>query len=230
MMGFIPSPNLQTQSLALVVFIAALLSFGSVYAAPENIAAEHGPVDDAIELPVEAAHEDGAGHEEVDGLPQLDFTTYAGQIFWMFITFGTLYFFLAKKTLPEMSSVIESRREQIEGDLDNAERLKEEAEAAQASYEAALSEAREKASALFQNSEESIKTMTHERGEAFKAKAAKEIEATEKAVEKAKQEAMADTQAIAAEIASAAVEKIVGVSMDVSKAKTLVKNIGQKAA
>lgn len=235
-MGPIPSSIVKAQSLAVMIFLIVTLGFGAAFAEPvADIAAEHGAVDAAIELPIEAAHDGddhgvGGHHEEVDGLPQLDFTTYASQIFWMFVTFSLLYVFLAKKTLPEVSGVIESRREQIEGDLDNAQRLKEESEAAQAAYEKAMSEAREKASALFVDAENTVKAMTVERSNAFKDKAAKKIEATEKNVEKAKQDAMADTHAIAAEIASIAAEKIVGISTDLKQAQSLVKNIGQKAA
>ena len=58
-----------------------------------------------------SADDYGGGHyAEVEGLPQLDFTTYSSQIFWMFVFFILLYVFFAKKTLPEISSAVESDR------------------------------------------------------------------------------------------------------------------------
>ncbi len=227
--------NLQfrVQSLVVLVIVLTALSFGPAYAVESDIAADHGAVDAAIELSVEEAHDAGHGdphHAEVEGLPQLDFTTYSSQIFWMFISFGILYLFFAKKTLPEVSGVLESRREKIESDLDNAQRLKEDAYEAQAAYEESLSEAREKASALFKDTEETIKTLTADKNEAFKKKAAKKIEDTEKSVLAAKDAVLTDTHAIAAEIASIAAQKIVGVSTDINKAKSLVETIGKKAA
>ncbi len=218
------------QSLALIVFAIATLGFGTLAFADVVIHEQASDVEVLAPEDAAEAHGGDAHHEEVKGLPQLDFSTYTSQIFWMFIGFGILYVFFSKKTIPDVSGVIESRREQIEGDLDNAERLKEDAEKAQAAYEAALAEARDKASLLFKQAEDIIKATTAERSDDFKAKSAKKIEATEKAVENAKNAALADTHIIAAEIASIAAQKIVGVSTDINKAKSLVDTIGRKAA
>lgn len=218
------------QSLGLIVCAIIALGFGSLSHAKVAVHEEASEAEVLEHADAAEGHGTDAHHEEIKGLPQLDFSTYASQIFWMFIAFGVLYVFFAKKTIPDVSGVIESRRAQIEGDLDNAERLKEDAEKAQAAYEAALADAREKASSLFRQAEENIKSSTAKRSEDFKAKSAKKIEATEKAVENAKNAALADTHIIAAEIASMAAQKIVGVSTDIDKAKSLVDTIGRKAA
>lgn len=177
----------------------------------------------------EGAHGD-AHHGEVDGLPQLDFTSYPSQIFWLFISFTLLYFIFSKKSLPEISSTIENRREQVEGDVDNATRLKEEAESVQTAYEGALADARQKASEEFTKADEKIKKTTNKKLDAFKELAATKTAETEALVEEAKKNAIGDMQSIAAEVASIAAEKIVGVSTDLDSAKTLVKNIDRKAA
>jgi len=180
--------------------------------------------------PVTDDYHHAAGHKEIEGLPQLDFTTYAPQIFWMFVFFIILYVFFAKKTLPEISDSVESRREKIEGDLDNAQDLKKEADNVRGEYEVALQEARQKASETFKNTEEQIKSDNNARLDAFKDRSAKMTQKTEAKIEKAKETAMADTQSIAAEIASIAAEKIVGIPTDIKQAETLVKNIKKKAA
>lgn len=192
-------------------------------------------VEEAIDLNVEhykdghdVAHYDHG--TEIEGLPQLDFTTYTSQIFWMFVAFIFLYIVFSKKTLPEISGTIENRRDKIEGDLDNAKDLKEQAEKVQAEYEAALQDARVKASETFKAAEDEIKANNNARLETFKDRSNKLTQETEASIEKAKEAAMADTQGIAAEIASIAAEKIVGISTDIKQAETLVKNINKKAA
>jgi len=175
----------------------------------------------------------GKGHAdyaEVDGLPQLKFDTYASQIFWMFVFFIVMYIFFAKKSIPEISSSVEKRRDKIEGDLDNAKDFREQADAAKADYETALIDARNQASSAFTSVEEEIKAEQNQKLEAFKDRSNKLTQSTEAKIEKAKEAAMADTQSIAAEIASIAAQKIVGVSTDLKQAETLVKNITKKAA
>lgn len=194
---------------------------------------EHGTMLEHLEKDAEAYDEaihHGEKYPEVQGLPQLDFTTYPSQIFWLFVAFTILYFIFSKKTLPEISSTIENRREQVEGDMDSATSLKEEAEEVQAAYENILAEARQKAAAEFGKAEDKIKKATQKKLDAFKDKADEQTADTEKTVEQAKKDAIGDMHSIAAEVASIAAEKIVGISTDIDQAKTLVKNIDRKAA
>lgn len=211
-----------------VVTTTTAFSISDAFAAGDDQAITNDAEGHAI---VEGGHYDGVDHyPELDGLPQLDFTTFAPQIFWLFIAFIILYVFFAKKTLPEIGSAVENRRDKIEGDLDNAQDLKEQAEKVQGEYEAALKEARAKATETFKSVEDDIKAKSNDTLEAFKLRAAKLTQETEAELDKAKDNAMADTQSIAAEIASIAAEKIVGIPTDIKQAETLVKNIGRKAA
>ena len=75
-------------------------------------------------------------------MPQLDVTSFAPQLIWLALSFGLLYFFMARLVLPRVGGVIAARQARIAGDLDEAERLKQEAQAAEAAHEAALREAR----------------------------------------------------------------------------------------
>ena len=214
-------------TLGAVIFTMTALDIRGALAADDPAHAEAVTIDEygnAVE------HAGGDYHKEVEGLPQLDFTTYAPQIFWMFVFFIILYVFFSKKTLPEISDAVETRREKIEGDLDNAQSLKEQAETVRSEYEAALQKARERASETFKKAEEQIKTDNNSRLDAFKDRSTKLTQKTESKIEQAKEAALADTQSIAAEIASIAAEKIVGVSTDIKQAETLVKNIRKKAA
>lgn len=186
-------------------------------------------VEHAEEYDAAVNHHDGH-HADVQGLPQLDFGTYPGQIFWLFIAFVVMYLFFSKKSLPEISSTIESRREHVQNDLDSADKLKEEAEEVHTAYEEALNNARQEAATLFAKADEKIKEKTAKKMDEFKARYQQSTAETEAVVEKAKKAALGDMHTIAAEVASLAAEKIVGVSTDLDQAKTLVKNIDRKAA
>ena len=68
-------------------------------------------------------------------VPQLEVWTFPSQIFWLLITFSTLYYLLSRKALPRVSEILEARQDRIAADLDQAQRLRREAESALATYE-----------------------------------------------------------------------------------------------
>ena len=182
----------------------------------------------ALDAHAQAGH-DAAASGGV-GLPQFDPSSFAGQVFWLIIAFSVLYFFFAKKTLPEISSVMENRKMHIQSDLDSAETLKTEAEQVHAAYDEALDKARQKSSGYFLKATEKINKNTVAQLQAFQDKASEQISALEAEINDAKTAAMDDMNVIAAEIASEAAEKIIGVSADIKKAKTVVQSIQKKKA
>ena len=54
-------------------------------------------------------------------MPQLDPYWILSQVFWLALSFAALYFVMARVGLPRLGSVLLTRREQIEGDLQVAE-------------------------------------------------------------------------------------------------------------
>ena len=64
------------------------------------------------------------------GLPQLDYSTWASQIFWLFLVFGALYFVLATFILPRLREGLSERSDRISDDLDQASNMQREAEEA----------------------------------------------------------------------------------------------------
>lgn len=83
--------------------------------------------------------------EASGGMPQLDFSTFPNQIFWLVVTLIVIYFLLAKIGLPRIASIITERRSTIERDLEKAEEFKRMAAEAEAAYHQALADARSKA-------------------------------------------------------------------------------------
>src|SRR5439155_105097 len=92
-----------------------------------------------------AVPESGA-HAKV--FPPLDPGTFAPQLVWLALSLGLLYLLLKRVALPRVGEVIEERADRIKRDLEQAEKLKAETEAALANYEQALGEARTKANAM----------------------------------------------------------------------------------
>jgi F-type H+-transporting ATPase subunit b len=82
------------------------------------------------------------------GLPQLDFSTWPSQIFWLAVALFVLYRLMTGVALPRISSTLEERADAIADDLDRAEEFRRKAVEAEQAYDRALAEARAKAQAI----------------------------------------------------------------------------------
>ena len=78
-------------------------------------------------------------------MPQLDFSTYISQIFWLLIVFCWIYFILAKKYLPRISNVIQERINRIDANLADAKNLSLERKQIEEKLDELLKKAREEA-------------------------------------------------------------------------------------
>src|SRR5262249_45192662 len=80
--------------------------------------------------------------------PPLVPNTFAPQLMWLALTLGLLYLLLRRVVLPRVGEVIEERADRVKRDLEQAESLRTETQAALANYEQALGEARAKSNTL----------------------------------------------------------------------------------
>ena len=71
--------------------------------------------------------QEGGAHSN---FPPFDAGTFPSQLVWFAIAFGFLYWYLAKRGLPQLGAVIEGRKARIAGDLDEATAMQQKADAA----------------------------------------------------------------------------------------------------
>ncbi len=82
------------------------------------------------------------------GMPQLDFSTFSNQIFWLIVTLFLIYLILSRVALPRIAAVLAERSGTISNDLAAAEELKAKAVAAEEAYNQALTDARAEAAKI----------------------------------------------------------------------------------
>ena len=75
-------------------------------------------------------------------MPQLDFSTFLPQIFWLFVSLTFLYIILSRYGLPRVSDVIEERKDIIAQDIDSAKKFSSETAIAIDELNLKLSEAK----------------------------------------------------------------------------------------
>ena len=88
------------------------------------------------------------GAEASAGMPQLDFSTFPNQIFWLVVTLVVIYLVLSRIALPRIGAVLAERSGTITNDIAAAEELKQKAVEAEAAYQQALADARAQAGAI----------------------------------------------------------------------------------
>ncbi len=155
---------------------------------------------------------------ERGGMPQLDPDYFAPQLFWLVVSFVLLYMLMSRMALPRIAGVIEARRDKIARDLDKAESLKKEADAALAAYEKALANARARAQAIAAEMRAKLKVETDRLRAELDAKLAAKASEAEAQIRRAKEAALANLKPAASEVAVAIVSKLLGETVEAETA------------
>ncbi|WP_417477598.1 F0F1 ATP synthase subunit B' [Maricaulis sp.] len=172
------------------------------------------PHGEAATDPAHAAVEHAAEAHASGGLPQLDVSTWPGQLFWLAVTFTLLYVMMWKVVLPRIRNAIEERRDRIADDLDAAADLKQKADDSAAEYERLLLEARAKAHALaLGNRVEVDKAMAAEAAQAD-LEIAKRQDAAETRIADMRTKALANVETIAVDATRAIIVQLTGTELD----------------
>ncbi|EBA17240.1 ATP synthase F0, B' subunit [Roseobacter sp. SK209-2-6] len=155
----------------------------------------------------DAAH--GAA-ESAPGMPQLDFSTFGNQIFWLAVALVAIYFILSRVALPRIAAVLAERQGTITNDLAAAEDLKAKAVEAENAYNKALADARAEAQRIAGETRAEIQADLNEAiakaDEQISAKAAE----SEKAIAEIKAGALESVKEVAADTAEALVAALGG--------------------
>ena len=134
-------------------------------------------------------------------MPQLDFTTFIPQLFWLFLCLSFVYIVLSKIALPRISDVIEERNDTITDDLDEAKALSLEAEKVVDDLKSKLEDARSSSQKkLMDERQKSLDIVSSERKK-FEENISKEISSSEEKINKGKVEALKEASDLAIDIA-----------------------------
>ncbi len=153
-----------------------------------------------------AAEEANAG----GAFPPFDPATFASQILWLVITFGVFYMIMSRVIIPRLAGILEVRHDRISRDLDETERLKNEADAAHAAYEHELAEAKKNAHSIALEATEKSKAEAATAREKVEAELAEKMAEAEARIASIKAKAMAEVGTIANDTTSEIVKELIG--------------------
>ena len=93
-----------------------------------------------------------------EGMPQLDFSTFPNQLFWLVVFCLVLFALVKIFIIPRMEDIFANRRKVIDGNISKAEEIKQRVEEIELQIEKELSEAKEECNSILQASNDSIKS------------------------------------------------------------------------
>ncbi len=141
-------------------------------------------------------------------MPQLDFSVFPSQFFWLTICFFSLLFIMSKFIIPKTGEMIDLRKAKIDSELNKAAELKEQVEAGIARYEQALREANLRAAAALQKTKDELNDTVNRKQSDLAARLNVEIAEGEKKIATAKVKAMQKVEEVASGLAVDVLAKI----------------------
>lgn len=142
--------------------------------------------------------------------PPFDPSTFGPQLFWLAITFAVLYVLMSRVALPRIGEILETRRDRIEGDLAEADRLRQKTDQAIEAYETALADARKSAHGIAEGTREKLKAELDAKRHDMEAELAGRVATAEARIKDTKADALKAVDEIAAETAQALVAQVAG--------------------
>ena len=165
---------------------------------------------------------------EKGGMPQLDPEFWVSQIFWLTITFGTLFLVLSKFILPRISKNLEQRRLQILENIETAEKQKEESENKIKEYENLILKSKNEARNYFNEARKKILQDLDKKKEKLESELNEEISIAEKEIIELKNNAPDKINKIAVETSSNLIRQLIGEEVNNSSISAIVDDLSKK--
>jgi F-type H+-transporting ATPase subunit b len=170
--------------------------------------ASHGATD-VTGSPV-ASEGHATTEHKTEGLPQFDTTQWAGQSVWFLLIFGVVLLLMRFVFVPRIGGAIEARETKIRDDIEEARRLKDEADVQAAVASEETAKARSEAQRVGAEARAKAQAAIAAAMGVEEAKIAASMAESEAGISAAREAAMSNVQGIAQDTARLIVEKLTG--------------------
>ena len=162
------------------------------------------------------------------GMPQLNPEFWVSQIFWLILSFGSLFIILSKFILPKISNNLELRKSQILDNIETAEKQKLESENKIKEYEALILNSKNKSRNYFNEARKKILQDINKKKEQIENGINEEISKAEKEITDFKNKAPEKIYKIAIETSSDLVKHLIGEEINSSSISAIVEDLSKK--
>ena len=165
---------------------------------------------------------------ESGGMPQLNPEFWISQIFWLTLTFGTMYIILSKLILPKISANLELRKSQIQENIEAAEKQRESSEAKIKEYDEIILKSKLEAKNIFREAREKVIKDINSKQNVLDKQIDEEIQKAEKEIQILKDNAPIKINKIAIETSSELLKKLIGAEVNNSSISAIVDDLSKK--
>ena len=150
-------------------------------------------------------------------------STYAGQIFWLLIVFGLIYFGIGRAMLPKIEATVDMRARKVADDLAAAEAARIAADATEEAWRTKMAKAKADAQAETAAAKTKAALAAEARVKAADVTAAAKISEAEASIRTSTELALSSIEGAAAEAAQDMVAKLSGAKISAEAATAAVK-------
>ena len=165
---------------------------------------------------------------ESGGMPQLNPEFWVSQIFWLTLTFGILYVVLSKIILPKISINLESRKSEIQENIEAAENQRHKSESKLLEYNKILSKSKLEAKNIFKDAREKAMQDINSKKEVLNNQIDDEIKKAEQEIVLLKKTAPEKINKIAIDTSSELVQKLIGADVNNSSISAIVEDLSKR--
>ena len=158
-------------------------------------------------------------------MPQLNTEFWAAQIFWLILIFSILYLIVSRIFLPKITYSIENRKSRVVNDLDEAQKLKENAEKKLKEYNEIIENSKIEAKKIIEDSKKKIDKDIENKKEKFNDEIEKELAAAEKEIKDLKKSSISNINNIASEVSAVVIKQIINIEVNKSSVSAVVGDI-----
>jgi len=162
------------------------------------------------------------------GMPQLNTEYWAAQIFWLILIFAILYLIIWKIFLPRITYSIENRKSRLVNDLDEVQKLKENAEKKLNEYNIIIEKSKKEAKKIIEDSKKKLDQDIENKKQKFNDEIEKELVATEEEIKDLKKSSISNINHIATETTTEIIKQIINTQVNKSSVSAIVNDVTKR--
>ena len=162
------------------------------------------------------------------GMPQLNPEFWPAQIFWLILIFSSLYLIIWKVFLPRITYSIENRKSRVVNDLDEAQKLKDNAEKKLKEYNEIIEKTKKEAKKIIDDNKKKLNKDIESKKQKFNFEIEKELIAAEKEIKDLKKASTSNIADIAIETSAELMKQILNTEVNKSNVSAIVNDITKK--
>ena len=162
------------------------------------------------------------------GMPQLNPEFWIAQIFWLILIFSSLYLIIWKIFLPRITYSIENRKSKIVNDLDEAQKLKDNAEKKLKEYNEIIEKTKKEAKKIIDGNKKKLDKDIESKKQKFNVEIEKELIAAEKEIKDLKKTSISSIADIATETSAELMRQIINAEVNKSNVSAIVNDITKR--